>query len=294
MTPPGWRTPPSARATSDTTYSHLGQHRPAESPASDDSIIASRSGEGLSLPTPKMTAYSGPLWPGLHIVVGAHGSGKTQFLLQMAIQNALLGQVTHVELPEVAPSEASLRIASILSNTPWGKLADKPSDENIRHFDTLEGAPITLQALRNPSEAALEIIPPSAKLVIIDPSPSESKLSELRFQAIQNQTVVLVAGRSCQPQTGQTLSSGLEWAKAFGASDATIALSDSLWCLVPEYPSSAIDGRVPLQVMLAKSRRAQPQSLPVVFNGARFMDEDPEMELEFERSELTHQKKTEQ
>ena len=95
------------------------------------------------LPTRSLLALGGDLGPGLHLIAGAHASGKTQLLVQMAVETAAGNVSAHLFLPDTHRAEAARRVAAVLSGQAWVHLSD---DEATEHLDRLSGAPLALEA----------------------------------------------------------------------------------------------------------------------------------------------------
>lgn len=266
MTPPGWRPPPEVGA----VYRDLadGASSPRTGPASMSE--PSPSPRGVPLATPGLTALGGPLWPGVHLVSGPHGSGKTQLGLQTVVQAALLGKRVRAHLPETGREEAALRVAACLSGVPWGVLAST-GEQASGHLDRMVGAPFTLDALDRESPALDSVLSPGLELLLVDPAPAAFELRALRRRALLEHVTVLA---TCAPTLTAVSSaaSPIEHARAYGATDAAVALADSVWVIVPD----------PMRIGLAKSRRATPGWAEVRFEGARFEDEEAELALRLE------------
>ncbi|MBX2810551.1 MAG: hypothetical protein KTR25_02020 [Myxococcales bacterium] len=268
MTPRGWRPP--GQSGYDKTYEHLGPGASA--------LRAHSSSEGppVHWPTSAMADLAGPLWPGTHLVVGPHGSGKTQLLLQTAVHNALMGSTTVIEVPDTPPREASLRVAAVLSGIPWADLAQRPPDESAQWLDRLQGAPIRVEALHEQEVAPLpsELIP-STSLWVVDRYSLDQPLSKLRAQALRREVIVLWAGGSRQPDKPPDPADPLGCAKAYGATDAVLRCCDSVWVIVPELMAkdtqSGVNGS--FRLVLAKSRRRLGGYVKHQFTGARFEDQ---------------------
>ena len=77
----------------------------------------------VSLPWPSITAaLQGGLWPGLHILVGNTGSGKSQFALQLALHAAChKTPVLYVGL-ELGKTDLVARLLGLLSGKRWSRL----------------------------------------------------------------------------------------------------------------------------------------------------------------------------
>lgn len=267
MPPPGWRVPGTTVNVSPDGVPVYSPQRPAA-----PRLQTNPGTQGdPRLATPQMNVVGGNLWPGLHLIAGPHGVGKTQLLLQTAVQNALLGIKTQVDLPHTAPREASLRVASTMANIPWSGLAEQHHDEIARWLDRLQGAPLSLNALHRPEAEPSEILSRGTILYAFDHSRGPDRLDELRHQALQSDAIILWVCASQQPQTPPDIRAPLACARACGVSDELLGLCDSAWVLMPVRPPTLhTPGEV--NVALAKSRCRPSGSLRSTFNGALFED----------------------
>ncbi len=82
------------------------------------------------------TALGGGLWPGLHMLVGGTGSGKTTFALQCALEGAKAGHpVAYVGL-ELDASQVAMRLAGEFAGISWSKLwLGKSTDSETDRFN---------------------------------------------------------------------------------------------------------------------------------------------------------------
>lgn len=256
--PPGWKVP-SAYGVSP--------------PRGEDPAPVTRAATPVPLPTRGLEKLLASVGPGLHLIVGPHGSGKTQLAVQWGVQSALLGVSTRLCFSQTPQVELALRIAAHLSKTPWGELLSRGADEGARHLDRLGSAPLTVDPLESDPtpEQALD---GANRLVISDPAPGPETLASLRRQAVLQSTtwVVVCPGAGAEPAPG---ASPLQLARAHGADDATLALADTVWVLAPQPAPKTV-------VHLAKSRGSRPSSAHLSFDGARFEDEPDELQLGLE------------
>ena len=250
MTPPGWRTPLVDAPRAD---------EPAQGPAE----------VSAPLPTRGLSALTGPLWPGLHLVVGSYGSGRTQFVLQTAIDAALLGIRSRAFLPDLSRREAALRIAAAVSGLPWAELARSPDHEVEAHLDRVGGAPFSVDALSEGSLAAPAELSSWPSLLVSDARSTGSALVELRQKALLCGAVAVAVGRSGHHRPTDSDKTPTQHLAALSVAPDDIEASDSVWVLLPspEQPGH-------LRVGLAKSTRAVPGWASVSFRGARFEDLD--------------------
>lgn len=98
---------------------------------------ARREGREVPLPTPwpSVTHLLGEgLWPGMYVLVGGTGAGKTQWAVQTAVESALVGfRVLYLAL-ELSRVDLAARVVGTIASVPWsgilrGRLA---ADEETR------------------------------------------------------------------------------------------------------------------------------------------------------------------
>ena len=110
----------------------------------------------IPMPWPSVaSALGGGLWPGLHVLTGTTGSGKTQFALQVAFEAACSGVPTLYIGLELGELDLTARLLALVEGKvtgktppPWssmylGKTADATLERLGReHATTLEGLPL--------------------------------------------------------------------------------------------------------------------------------------------------------
>jgi len=104
---------------------------PSFAKALDDGLTLAeerRAGKERSIPFPAKwldtgEQFAGGLWPGLHILVGGTGTGKTALVMQIALSAARAGvPVGYVGL-ELDSKQIALRVAGEHLGVPWSKVA---------------------------------------------------------------------------------------------------------------------------------------------------------------------------
>ena len=79
-----------------------GRQRPLQTPwASVDAVLG------------------GGLWPGMYVIVGGTGAGKTQWAVQVAVEAALKGQRTLYLALELSRADLCARVLGSLAGVPW-------------------------------------------------------------------------------------------------------------------------------------------------------------------------------
>lgn len=227
---------------------------------------------GLHVPTRALSAFGGPLGAGLHLVAGAHGAGKTQWLVQVAVEAASMNRPAALVLPDVAPAQAVLRVAGALSGQGWAEISTEAAETQL---ERISGAPFTLHAL---DDISLEALPlPESGLVAVDLpvddlGPRAEALRALRLRALESDTLVWASWPSAHEE--RELLRPADTALAYGVSQAGLAVADSVWVLVPSSRSS-------YAIHCAKSRSGPPGVANILFTGGRFEDErDMELSLD--------------
>jgi replicative DNA helicase len=118
-------------------------------PEAFDRMRRRKSGEERPIPLPWPTMadpLGGGLWPGLHVLVGSTGAGKTQWCLQIALEAAKADTpVLYVAL-EAGAVEFPARCLGLEANIHWSALYHGRHDGLdaliTKHAPTLEGLPI--------------------------------------------------------------------------------------------------------------------------------------------------------
>ena len=105
----------------------------------------------LPLPWPSLAqALSGGLWPGLHVLVGNTGSGKSQFALQLALHAARQEiPVLYIGL-ELGKTDLIARLLGLMSEKRWSRLwlgASEAEIDEVRriHLEELQRLPFRLE-----------------------------------------------------------------------------------------------------------------------------------------------------
>lgn len=84
-----------------------------------------RSRQEIPLPTPwgaVNDSLAGGLWPGMYVLVGGTGAGKTQWAVQAAVQAALAGASSLYLALELSRVDLAARVVGALAGVPWSEL----------------------------------------------------------------------------------------------------------------------------------------------------------------------------
>lgn len=223
------------------------------------------------LPTRSLLALGAELAPGLHLVAGDHGSGKTQLLVQTAVEAAASNVSTQLFLPDTAKPEAARRVAAVLSGQPWSALEETDATE---HLDRLSGAPFALEAAQADLRVdGLELAPGS--LTVLDlfaPPPIPEVLRRLRHTALETGVVLLASWPSRRGPSGK---GPVAAAISAGLDEAALSIADSVWVIEPGSPPQST-------VVCAKARWGASGKANLQFRGARFEDEPEDLDLSLE------------
>lgn len=104
----------------------------------------------LELPWARLNGlHGGGLYPGLHVVVGGTGSGRSQFGLQAALHAARAGVITIYVALELGHDDIAARVLGELAGLRWsdvlyGNYGDRASAELARAAETLRRLPLTI------------------------------------------------------------------------------------------------------------------------------------------------------
>ena len=90
-----------------------------------DAMWAAREGQRAPVTTPWAAVngvLGGGLWPGMHVLVGGTGSGKTQWAVQASVAAARAGiPVLYLAL-ELSRRDMAARVVGALSGAPWSQI----------------------------------------------------------------------------------------------------------------------------------------------------------------------------
>lgn len=212
------------------------------------------------------------LKPGLHIVCGPHGCGKSTFALQLAVDMALKAASVRVILPEIPPSEGALRLAGICLGRPWWRVQDSPLAAE-QGLDRLSGSRLDMLAMGQFDGDNESIWSSggsySAQLIVFDHI-SESTALQIAKESKLRGVVVIATIPSKTPRS--SVEQGCLGALSVGATDALLAASETTFRLsAPE--NGAIECDVP------RVRRGVPCTLNLRLENGIFRDEE-ELQLE--------------
>jgi len=90
-----------------------------------DTMWARRTGQEVAMATPWGPVDSllgGGLWPGMYVLVGGTGSGKTQWAVQVAVEAARRGQSVLYLALELSRQDLAARVMGTLSGVAWSRI----------------------------------------------------------------------------------------------------------------------------------------------------------------------------
>lgn len=97
-----------------------------------ETMEARRSGKETAMSTPWSPVDSllgGGLWPGMYVLVGGTGSGKTQWAVQVAAEAARRGQSVLYLALELSRQDLAARVMGTLSGVAWSQILRGTLDE---------------------------------------------------------------------------------------------------------------------------------------------------------------------
>lgn len=90
-----------------------------------DTMWARRQGHNAMITTPWSAVNNilgGGLWPGMHVLVGGTGTGKTQWAVQASVAAARAGASVLYLALELSRRDMAARVVGALSNAPWSQI----------------------------------------------------------------------------------------------------------------------------------------------------------------------------
>lgn len=115
-----------------------------------DTVLARRAGDEGPLVTPWPSfnqALRGGLWPGMYVLVGGTGAGKTQWAVQTAVHVAAAGgRVLYLAL-ELSRKDLGARIVGTVAGVSWsdflyGKLSEEDMDRAVHAAPRVRALPL--------------------------------------------------------------------------------------------------------------------------------------------------------
>jgi hypothetical protein len=250
----------------------------------------------VPLPFPDLARHlGGGLWPGLTVLTGPVGSGKTQLSVQLALHAAQRGARVLIAAPGLGAPEAAARVAGLLEGRPWGALLDPTDDDTRRHLLAL-ALPRDLRlelhqgSLATPDlHAATRLLRQdergSPMLAILEPDrePLEVALAGARMlaQSLEAAVLLVLAPTRHAPEssTGTRREGPPErQLERLGLDVAAAATADAVLALLPREAAGRAQGR-PFDLALAKARAGVPAWLSLRFDGTTFTEEAKELDL---------------
>lgn len=210
-------------------------------------------------------ALGGGLWPGLFVVAGPAGAGKTQLLLSFALTAARKGLDTAVHMPVSAPSETSARLLGLASGHRWSHLFAGRTPIEDGDVEALTGLPLDVVA--SPSN-------PDKRLMVTDRL--KAPLDRFGRQTIVTaiDAPLSAPGRVVAEADAQDVYDMLT------IDPSLVNDADGVLVVVPVGPVVP-DGWRSVRLALARLRYGAPRWFDLRFNGTWFEEEADEMELSF-------------
>lgn len=90
-----------------------------------DTLWQRREGYQRPIPTPWSSVdalFGGGLWPGMYVLVGGTGAGKTQWAVQVAVEAALKGYRGLYLALELSRQDLAARVLGALAGVPWSHI----------------------------------------------------------------------------------------------------------------------------------------------------------------------------
>jgi hypothetical protein len=223
----------------------------------------------IDLPLSALREAVGELTPGIYVITGPIGSGKTQLALQIVTSLAEHDTPIALSAPRIAPRELGARIEGIRSRTDWSDhrkdARELPASIELVHQLAASSGPVMLADHFSDDPAAL--------------------LSRMRRAVIDHDAVVLVV---LEPANSETVKgfvpaeilrrSPPEIAEWIGVPARAAAEADVLLVLAPDRPRDA-PGWMSLELAVAKHRWSIPGRAPLRFNGTWFEDVPEHVDL---------------
>lgn len=219
-----------------------------------------RRSNGAVGPVPFLTPSIG-LWPGLYVVAGPLGVGKTQLLCEAAVRAASAGIETAVHTPAATAAETTARLLGAHHRRPW------PA---IYTGDRARPDPASLVAL----PLAIRAAPTDERLVVTD-----------RWRGTvdrtREQTVLAAVDTKLTVDPRQAMDvRAEELLEIVVLDDALGAAADGIFVLLSG-PAAAPDSWRSVRLGVAHLRYGTPFWIDLRFNGTWFEEDADEIELAF-------------
>jgi hypothetical protein len=247
----------------------------------------------VPLPFPELARrLGGGLWPGLHVLTGPIGAGKTQAAVQLGLFAAQRGTRVLYASPSLGALEASARVIGLVEGRPWGSLLE-PSGAGERSplelprglafglytgallAPELHGAARALRARGERSEPLLVVLETER-----EPLDAVLQVSRLLVQTLEASVLlVLPPSRHVATPRARSPEEGPETLlERLGVEVSAAAAADSVLALMPSGPRAPAAAR-PVELGLVKLRAGLPGWIALRFDGTTFSEEAPELEL---------------
>lgn len=202
-----------------------------------------------------------PLWPGLHVVTGDVGVGKSQLALQAAICAARHGAVTAVNTPLASVAETTARLLGLVNGASWSAIyaGDLSVDAGA-----LSSLPLAIRAA-----------PTDETLVVTDRCPRH-------IDRDREQTVIATVDAPIKVDAASLMDLPADRVLAHVQIDPElVAAADTVFVLatMPPHEPGAWRGA---RLAVAHRRAGVPRWIDLRFDGTRFEREAEEIQIEFD------------
>lgn len=202
------------------------------------------------------------LWPGLHLVVGDVGAGKSQLALNAAVAAARRGVVTAVHAPLASVAETTARLLGVVHRTSWTRIF-------TGEIPTPSGAPLADLPL------AIRAAPSDETLIVTDRCPRSIDRDRAQTVLATVDCRVNVDAATLMDLTPERVLAHVELDRELLSAADTVLVLATMPPLGPDAWRGA-------RLAVAHRRAGVLGWADLRFDGTRFEREAEEVELEFE------------
>ncbi len=203
------------------------------------------------------------LWPGLHLVVGEVGAGKSQLALNAAVAAARRGVETVVHTPLASVAETTARLLGVVHGVSWSRIFTGATE--VPDAAPLAALPLALRAA--PSDEAL---------IVTDRCPRSIDRDRV-------QTVIATVDCAVRADAPGLMDLAPDRVLAHVDLDRELLSAADTVLVLATMPPLAADAWRGARLAIAHRRAGVPQWVDLRFDGTRFDREAEEVELEFVR-----------